>query len=612
WDTRRFMASRAPRQWGPDLQRLAQAAGGVTSCTIQPIAAETRLHGLLIVLFRHHDAFPEDEVDLLAAFSRQAAQALENAELYQRLALQNAALLDARVRLENQNQALAEASQVKSEFLASMSHELRTPLNAILGFSELLIDSGENEAAETRQQFLGNIHDSGEHLLELINDILDLAKVEAGGMELRVTTFDVQELLGQVVDTVRPLADRGAVGLRTSSGGSVELSADEGRVKQVLYNLLSNAIKFTPEGGSVTVAASALGDSVTLSVADTGIGIAPKDQERIFLEFQQVDSSSGRRYQGTGLGLALTKRIVELHGGRISVESALGHGSRFVVALPRRAAVSDAPPALAADGTPPLAAGDGQPLVLVVEDDARVASLLNLYLTRGGYRAVVADSGAAALENARRLHPLAITLDILLPGLDGWEVLRELKSDPATRDIPVVVVSVLDDEQMGQALGAADYLVKPVDRAALLARLERYAFTSKVKQNEVRVLVVDDDPAALRLLAGILEPLGFSVSTASGGAEAIALARAQVPDLMLMDLMMPDVSGFEVIDALKAEPKTARVPILVISARDMTAEDKDRLNGHVAAIFRKDSELRVQLLPWLEDLKQRLPSSVAG
>ncbi len=522
-------------------------------------------------------------------------------------------LQEALARLEAQNAELEAASQLKSEFLANMSHELRTPLNAILGFSELLLDAPEDEAPEVRTEFLTTIHDSGEHLLALINDVLDLSKVEAGRMELHFTTFEVQELVQRVVETVRPLASRKSIALDAALGMAGGLVADFGRVKQILYNLLSNAIKFTPDGGRVQVEAQVDEQTVLLIVSDTGIGIAPEDHERIFLEFQQVDSSADRRYEGTGLGLALTKRIVELHGGRMWLESALGQGSRFFVELPRQPAGLSPERALPTPASSDVRAervpgDDVRPLVLVVEDDARAANLLRMYLARGGYRAVVAQSGADAIDQARTLNPIAITLDILLPELDGWEVLRQLKSDASTRDVPVVVVSVVDDQQLGYALGAADYFVKPVDRHALLARLARYTFTTKVKERPVRVLAVDDDPAALRLMAGILEPLGFTVSTAQGGAEGIALALRDVPDLVLVDLMMPDVNGFDVIDALKAQAATRDVPILVVSAKDITAADKARLNGHVAAIFQKGSTLRVDLLSWLEDTRRRTPA----
>ncbi|HEY3108958.1 MAG TPA: response regulator, partial [Chloroflexota bacterium] len=290
------------------------------------------------------------------------------------------------------------------------------------------------------------------------------------------------------------------------------------------------------------------------------------------------------------------------------VESEPGRGSRFHVLLPAQPA--ETPPATPTDGASPGAvrpAGDpGQPLVLVVEDDARAANLLSLYLARGGYRTEVAGNGEQALAKARALHPFAITLDIDLPKMDGWEVLRALKDDPTTRDIPVVVVSIFDDEQLGYALGAVDYFVKPVDRQALLARLDRYGFANAAGARDVRVLVVDDEPSALELVAGMLEPAGFRVLQAGGGEEGIALARAERPDLLLLDLMMPDVNGFQVIETLKGDRATRDIPILVLTAKELTDADKKMLQRHVAAVFQKGTLARVDLLSWLENAARRL------
>jgi len=567
-----------------------------------PIATEERAWGLLAVFLRREPLFAADDLRMLTLLAAQSALALHRAELFD----QQQRLVE---RLSESNTELERASRLKSEFLANMSHELRTPLNAIIGFSELLLDEpAEGYDRPARTAYLETIHESGQHLLALINDILDLSKVEAGKMELRLERCVVSDLLAQVINTVEPLAARAHVTVVIDADGTVELSADEGKLKQILYNLLSNAIKFTPAGGRVTVATRRLADSVELTVTDTGIGIAGEDQERIFQEFQQLDAGPDRQRGGTGLGLALTRRFAELHGGRVWVESTPGQGSRFHVSLPLRS-VAEASDALSEVGDVPLAEpprrGD-RPLVLVVEDDVRAANLLTLYLGRGGYRTDVVADGAQALDAAKALQPVAITLDILLPSLDGWEVLRELKRDEKTRDIPVVVVSVVGNEELGYALGAVDYFVKPVDRQALLARLGRYTFTTKVRQREVRVLVVDDDPSAVTLLDGILRPAGFTVLGATGGAEGIATAQADHPDLILLDLMMPDVSGFEVIRALKSDDHTRNIPILVVTAKDLSDEDKVALNGHVAAVLRKGDLAGVELLALLDEIVARL------
>src|SRR5262249_52930688 len=298
--------------------------------------------------------------------------------------------------------------------------------------------------------------------------------------------------------------------------------------------------------------------------------------ERIFQEFQQLDAGPGRRFEGSGLGLALTRRFVGMHGGSVRLASAPGKGSRFTVELPLTLAprpVEDVPV------PPPIAADAAAPLVLVVENDPQAADLLTAYLALGSYRSAVATDGEQALELARALHPLAITLDLLLPTLDGWEVLRALKLDPGTRDIPVMMVSVVDDQHLGYALGAVDYFVKPVDREALLARLARHARDEKLPRREVRVLAIDDDPRALALTTGTLESAGYRVLQAGGGAEGIRLAEREHPNLILLDLMMPDVSGFDVVRAVRENPATHDIPILVVTAKELTVEDKDALNA---------------------------------
>jgi signal transduction histidine kinase/CheY-like chemotaxis protein len=520
------------------------------------------------------------------------------------VALSRAHLFD---EIQHRNAELERASRTKSEFLANMSHELRTPLNAIIGFSELLIDEPDDGYdKETRSTYVETIHQSGQHLLALINDILDLSKVEAGRMELHPEPVSIPETIAHVLRTVDPLLARKHIILEAEAIQAGDLTADEGKLKQVLYNLLSNAIKFTDEGGRVTVEAHRYEDFVRLTVADTGVGIAPEDQERIFDEFQQVDGGPARRFEGTGLGLALTRRLAELHGGRIWLESEPGHGSRFHVELPiQDAPIHEVHPELARERALPLSRpsrngdGDDTPLVLVVEDDARSANLLAVYLHGGGFRSAVATDGREAIEMAQQLQPAAITLDVMLPDLEGWEVLRMLKLNELTRDIPVAIISVVDDSHLGYALGATDYFVKPVDRQALLTWLERHSRRTDLVRPPVRVLVVDDESSARDLIAGMLTPAGYDVVTAAGGREGIARARDSDPDLILLDLMMPEVSGFDVVAALKSDSATSHIPILILTAKDVTEEDKRMLNGDVAAILRKGALPAVELITWL-------------
>ena len=489
------------------------------------------------------------------------------------------------VQLEESNAALKEANRHKSVFLANMSHELRTPLNAIIGFSELLSDANDEQFdEETRKRFLNQILTSGKHLLGLINDILDLSKVEAGQMELRLAQVSVAEVVEQVTRTVEPLVGKKNITLTADVAGSGDILADAGKLKQMLLNLVSNAIKFTPESGSVAIATRRTKDSIEISVADTGIGIAEADQKQIFQEFHQVDQGPGRKHEGTGLGLALTKRFALLHGGDLRVTSRVDKGSVFTLVLPARA-----PAPSAAGQVPAASAVNGDPkgsLVLVVEDDPAAAELLSHQLVAAGYRTEVARTGNEALAKAHELQPVAITLDIILPEVDGWEVITRLKSDERTSNIPIIVVSVVDNPELGIALGAIDYFVKPVDANILIQRLRRFDFQGR---DGIKVLVVDDEPANRTWLTKALEPAGFTVVPASGGREAIELAKTSRPDFVLLDLMMPEVTGFDVVEALRADPTTRETPIMVITASTLSEADRRQLNGRVSQILSRGS-----------------------
>jgi CheY-like chemotaxis protein len=347
------------------------------------------------------------------------------------------------------------------------------------------------------------------------------------------------------------------------------------------------------------VAGRRINGSVEIAVDDTGIGIAEQDLDRIFNEFQQLDSGPDRQHQGTGLGLALTRRFAELHGGRVEVRSSEG-GSTFTLVLPQQARAPDRE--LRDNTTPASAVEKGWPLVLIVEDNREAADLLIRHLAKGGYRAEVAWGGRDVIEKARRLRPIAITLDILLPDLDGWELLNTLKRDRQTRDIPILVVTVVDEPELGRALGAHDYFVKPVDGKALLSRLDQYALTTRVREHPVKVLVVDDETSSVDRLAALLEPAGFTVLRAYGGAPGLEVARTELPDLILLDLIMPGMSGFEVVSALKADARTKDIPVLIVTAKDLDAREKRQLNGQAAAVLQKGSTAGIEVLAWLRKL----------
>jgi signal transduction histidine kinase/CheY-like chemotaxis protein len=537
----------------------------------------------LILLARHRSLFGADDRALIRLLAAQAEALAEREQLF----AEQARLAD----------RLFAASQAKSDFIASMSHELRTPLSAILGFSELMRAEPRHEDGRlVPDEWIEHIHTGGQHLLALINDVLDLAKVEAGRLELEREPFDLRGLILETIAGLRPLAERKHLTI-TSHGGSEMLLADRGRVRQILYNLLSNAIKFTPDGGSIVVEALSGDGSVRVAVTDTGTGISPADQEVIFDEFKQV-GAIGERQAGTGLGLALARRLVEAHGGRIDLESELGKGSRFTVTFPQTAGTSASAGASGEAAEDTAAARTGTD-VLVIEDDPSAVRLLRTYLEGDGYDVRFVQDGPSGMAAARAKPPAAIILDILLPGTDGWEVLRELKADPDLRDVPVIIVTVVDERGLGLALGAVDYFLKPVDRTALLDRLGRYTFTTKVKTRPVRVLAIDDDPAALVLIDSALRPEGFDVVTAGGGQEGIDRASAETFDLVVCDLLMPEVDGFDVVTALKSDPSTSEVPILILTAHTITDAEKKSLNGQILGIVDKGDEGAEGLRRWL-------------
>jgi signal transduction histidine kinase/DNA-binding response OmpR family regulator len=490
---------------------------------------------------------------------------------------------------------LQAASAAKSDFLAAMSHELRTPLNAIIGFSELLAD-GDNEAGDppTVKSYAEHIHGSGLHLLELVNDVLDLARVEAGRLDLKPIRFDLDALIRQTVASVQPLADQKQLRLALELP-AVTIEADPSRIRQIVLNLLSNAIKFTDPGGDIRLAVElGTNDHVTLTLADTGQGIAETDQERIFEAFQQADATDLKtRHEGTGLGLALTRQLVEAHGGTVGVTSQVGVGSEFTVHLPRHR-----PADAALERAPELPAD--RPGVLVIEDDPAAQELLRLHLEGAGYGVVVTASGRQGLAWLDRMRPDAVILDIMLPDLDGWEILQRLKANPATRSVPVMVVSVVDDRQLGLALGAIDYLVKPVSRELLLEAIGRLTFTTKVQTRTVTILVIDADEKVAADYSRVLEPDGFKVIAAQDGASGRQRAIDDRPDLILLDAILPDVDGFELTSELRQDPATATIPIWVTAPGDMAQEAKERLNGNVQGVLARGDGALDALRGWLE------------
>jgi CheY-like chemotaxis protein len=511
------------------------------------------------------------------------------------------------------NLQLEEASRMKSEFLANMSHELRTPLNAIIGFSEVLRDGLLGELAPQQKEYVSDIFASGNHLLLLINDILDLSKIEAGKMTLELEPLHVATLVQAGLQVVREQAMTRHLKLTVEVAADLaelgEVWLDQRKVKQILYNLLSNAVKFTPEGGEVRIMAHRVGREASpdgryqhyleLVVSDTGIGVSVKDQGRLFKPFTQIDSTLARRHEGTGLGLAMVKRLAELHGGAVALQSIPGKGSTFTVWLPWRTegdkpghpstSTSEVVPVSVSTGgvqVTPGSRGD-QALALVIEDDDQAAELLRLQLENAGFRIVRAATAEAAMQLAAQECPDVVTLDIMLPGMDGWDFLKRFKKASQYAGVPIVIVSIVADRNRGLSLGASQVLQKPVSRKELARALAAAGIPTPVEGKQHTVLVVDDDPKAVKLLGSYLHSAGYRVLSANNWQEGIDLARDQTPDLIVLDLLMPEVNGFEVVEALKRDAVMATIPIVIVTAKQMTPADHARLNGDVLKVIEK-------------------------
>ena len=502
----------------------------------------------------------------------------------------------AEVELQKAKESAEAASRSKSTFLANMSHELRTPLNAIIGYAEMLQEEAEDAGLDTYVADLKKVHGAGKHLLGLINDILDLSKIEAGKMDLFLETFDVREMIDGVVSTIAPLVEKNGNTLAVECPEGIgTMHGDLTKVRQALFNLLSNASKFT-ENGTITLAVAREtvdgADWLDFRVTDSGIGMTEEQVARLFQPFTQADASTTRKYGGTGLGLTITRRFCQMLGGDVTVESTSGTGSTFIIRLPAQAperpgefhVVREGPRAEADDG-----AGS---LVLVVDDDPTVCELIRRTLEKDGYRVAWAHDGREALDMAKRLHPDAITLDVMMPGMDGWSVLGALKSDPGLADIPVVMVTMIDEKRIGYSLGASDYLTKPIDRSRLVATIEKY----RRMQAGGTILVVEDDEATREMVRQMLEGDGWTIIEAENGRVGLERLAEARPDLILLDLMMPEMDGFDFAAELRRRDEWRDTPILVMTAMDVSAEDRLRLNGHVLGILQKGSYSREALL----------------
>ena len=493
-----------------------------------------------------------------------------------------------------------EANRAKSVFLANMSHELRTPLNAVIGYSELIEEECEDLGQTSFVPDLKKIQNSARHLLQLINGILDLSKIEAGKMDIHIEDVQVSSMIRDIVTIINPLLDKNSNTLTVEGvDTSVKMQTDLTKVRQILFNLLSNATKFT-NNGKINLNVKRDGsDFIVFSVTDTGIGVKPEHMDKLFREFSQADSGTTRKFGGTGLGLSISKRFSEMLGGGITVESEYGKGSTFTVRLPittKRIETTTSLPQAISTAMPATTGRAG--LVLVIDDEPAVHELMKRFLAKEGYRVEAAIDGETGIRMAKEMKPDVITLDVMMPGTDGWSVLTRLKADPDLSSIPVVMMTITSDKNLGFSLGASDFLTKPIERDQLVKILIRF----RHEKATVTALVVEDDEKTRQMLGRMVEKEGWIVTEADNGRTALERLKLYMPDIILLDLMMPEMNGFQFLVELRKNPQWRSIPVVVVTAMDLSNEDRQQLSMQVQQIVQKGAYSRDQLLAEVRDL----------
>ena len=568
----------------------------LTTLLVIPLVVQGDVQGVLEVLTIKGKDFVAGDLEILSVVANELAGGMSRKRLIDELRMKN-------VELESQTQKTLDASDTLKKFLATFSHELRSPLNSIIGFSELVTTQYHDLSPESVQEFMKNINASGRHLQQIINDILDLSKIEAGKMDLHIASYPVSYFEEGVRRVLASEIAGKDIRLEFALSPEFdEIVVDQTRFKQILINLVSNAIKFSSRSATVTISSQRVRNDIEFEVRDTGVGIKPEEFGGLFKPFRQAPSGQELSRQGLGLGLAITKKLVELHGGTIWIESEWGKGTSVFFQIPlivdatseRLMQAGMLLDALQREMTP---RDEGEkPLALIVEDAPQASELLKMHIESAGYRVEIARDGAEAVDMAKRLHPSVITLDLMLPLKDGWQVMKELKRHPLCKHIPIIIVSIIDEKNLGFSLGAVDYFVKPVNKEDLLHALNRVHLIPKPDQRTPTVLVIDDDRAAIDLIQVILENEGYRILKAFQGKEGLELAVREHPDLIILDLIMPEVSGFNVAYQLRQIPATRSIPIIILTSMEVDADTAAQLSAYVSGLMSKSTFTKKDLL----------------